>query len=170
MKIVIRISGNFFMKQTFNSLRAIIRVIAFVVFAAGVVLTLLGVYDFFLSFTEISLANKHGVIELAIGLLRAVDLFLIAIVFFVLSLGMLVLFNNPDSPIPLKLPEWLRVKNFMQLKIILWEAVLTSLVVAWLAGLVEQKYRSIELDLQSLVIPGGIMMLAISLYFLKKGE
>lgn len=158
------------MKQTFNSLRAIIRVIAFVVFAAGVVLTLLGVYDFFLSFTEISLANKHGVIELAIGLLRAVDLFLIAIVFFVLSLGMLVLFNNPDSPIPLKLPEWLRVKNFMQLKIILWEAVLTSLVVAWLAGLVEQKYRSIELDLQSLVIPGGIMMLAISLYFLKKGE
>jgi uncharacterized membrane protein YqhA len=158
------------MKLTFNSLRAVIRVIAFVVFAAGVVLTLLGVYDFFLSFTAISLANKHGVVDLAIGLLRAVDLFLIAIVFFVLSLGMLVLFNSPDSPFPLKLPEWLRVKNFMQLKIILWEAVLTSLVVAWLAGLVEQKYRSIEPNLQSLVIPGGILMLAISLYFLKKGE
>ena len=158
------------MKQTFNSLRTIIRVIAFVVFGAGVVLTLLGIYDFFLAFATVSLTNKHGIIELAIGLLRAVDLFLIAIVFFVLSLGMLVLFNTPDSPFPLKLPEWLRVKDFMHLKIILWEAVLTSLVVAWLAWLVEQKYRSIEPNLQSLVIPGGILMLALSLYFLKKGE
>ena len=159
------------MKQTFNSLRGIIRVIAFIVFAAGVVLALLGVFDFFLSFSAITSENKHRLAgTIAIGLLRAVDLFLIAIVFFVLSLGMLVIFNSPDSPLPLKLPEWLRVKNFMHLKIILWEAVLTTLVIAWLAGLADQKFRGVEPTIQSLIIPGGILMLAVSLYFLKKGE
>jgi len=159
------------MKQTFNSLRSIIKVIALIVFAAGVVLTLLGVFDFILSFSKISLDDTHRMAgQIAIGLLRAVDLFLIAIVFFVLSLGMLVIFNSPDTPLPLKLPEWLRVKNFMHLKIILWEAVLTTLVIAWLAGLADQKFRSIEPTLQNLIIPAGILMLAVSLYFLKKGE
>jgi len=159
------------MRQTFNSLRAVVRVISLLVFAAGVVLTLLGVYDFFLAFSAIMSENKHNLIgSLAIGMLRAVDLFLLATVFFVLSLGMLILFNNPESTLPVKIPEWLRIKNFMQLKIILWEAVLTTLVVTWLAGLFEQKLRSVDPDIQSLIIPGGVLLLATALFFLKKGE
>ena len=159
------------MRQTFNSLRVVIRVIAFFVFAAGVVITLLGIYDFVVTFSAIRFEDKHHLVgSLAIGMLRAVDLFLIATVFFVLSLGMLILFNKPESTLPEKLPEWLRIKNFIQLKIILWEAVLTTLVVTWLAGLFEQKIRVGDPDIQSLIIPGGILMLAISLYFLKRGE
>jgi uncharacterized membrane protein YqhA len=99
-----------------------------------------------------------------------VDLFLVAIVFFVLSLGILVLFNNPDSPLPIRLPEWLRIKNFMQLKVILWEAILTTLVVAYLASLAEKEIQGEEITVQTLVVPGGIFLIALSLFFLKRGE
>jgi uncharacterized membrane protein YqhA len=159
------------MRNTFKTLKVIIRVITVLVFGSGIVLTGLGAYEFAMVFFHFGEANMHDIVGLiAIGLLRAVDLFLIAIVFFVLSLGILVLFNEGDDPFRLKLPEWLQVKNFMQLKIILWEAVLTTLVVSYLAGLVQKKIAGIEITIESLLLPAGILLVALSLFFLKKGE
>jgi len=145
-------------------------VIALLVFAAGIAITLLGIYDFIHVFSYFAEYKNDILIKMiAVGLLQAVDLFLVAIVMFVFSVGLLVLFDNKEE-IPLKLPEWLKVKNFMQLKIILWEAILTTLVISYLAGLVQAKMAGEIITISSLIIPGSILIIALSLYFLKKSE
>jgi uncharacterized membrane protein YqhA len=106
---------------------------------------------------------------MAIGLLHSVDMFLIAIVFFVLAIGMLILFSNPEANMP-KLPAWLHVKNFMELKAILWEAILTTLVVAYLAKLAEGEIQGRQNTVEDLLIPGGVLLIAASLFFLKRAE
>jgi len=145
-------------------------VIALLIFAVGIAITLLGLYDFVHVFSYFAEYKNDMLIKMiAVGLLQAVDLFLIAIVMFVFSLGLLVLFDDKDD-IPLKLPEWLKVKNFMQLKVVLWEAILTTLVVSYLAGLVQLKMSGQQINVSTLILPGGILLIALSLYLLKKGE
>jgi uncharacterized membrane protein YqhA len=162
------------MKTLFNVLARIVRVIALLVFGAGIILTALGVYDFYHAFSHFS-EGAEGfqlVGGIAVGLLRGVDLFLIAIVFFVFSLGLMILFNNKDEEtvLPVNFPDWLKVKNFIQLKVLLWEAVLTTLVVSFLTGLVNERLSGNVIAVTDLILPGAILLIAVSLYFLKKGE
>jgi uncharacterized membrane protein YqhA len=155
------------MKSLLFLLNFVIRFIAIFVFISGVVLTGLGTFDFFHSFSHFTIdATTLGL--LAVGLLKAIDLFLMAIVFFMFSIGILVLFStNGKSE---SLPQWLRISNFTQLKVILWEAILTTLVISYLAGLVQRRLDGEDPGLTHLIIPGAILLLAISLFFLKKGE
>ena len=159
------------MRSTFSALRIIIRIIALLVFGAGVVLAILGIIDMVMAFAHIGETETHALAGmLAVGLLKGVDLFLIAIVFFVFSIGVLILFTGPDTPLPVRLPEWLRLKNFMQLKVILWEAILTTMVISFLAGLAEQRLGGQPVTVMHLIIPGCILIISISLFFLKKGD
>lgn len=157
------------MKTTFGGLQVIIKIIAFLLFIAGSVLVILGGYEFGHAVTLISDAPTASAI--AVDIIRAVDLFLIAIVLFVFSLGILILFNNKtETALPANLPQWLKVKNFMELKIILWEAILTTLVISYLAGMAKIKIAGGQPDITSLLVPGAILLIALSLYFLKRGE
>ena len=159
------------MRFMFRILKVLINIIALLVLASGVVLTGLGAYDFFHVFTYFDVSDSHNATRLmVIGLLHAVDLFLVAIVFYVLSIGMMVLFLDADTNFPIKLPDWLRVKSFVELKIILWEAILTTLVVYYVAGMAEKKIRGDEITVHSLILPGAVLLIAMSLYFVKKGE
>lgn len=159
------------MKALFNVLLVIIKTIALIVFVSGVVFVVLGGYDFFHSFSHLGDEGKSGIVGfIAIGLLRSVDLFLVAIVFFVFSLGLLVLFNKDEAAFPARLPAWLRIRDFIQLKVLLWEAILTTLVVSYLAGLAERRLSGGQLAVHDLIIPGAILLIAVSLFFLKKGE
>ena len=159
------------MKNVFNALKFFISIIALLVLASGVVLTMLGVYDFIMAIVGQDYGDAHNLARsMAIGLLKSVDLFLIAIVFFVFALGILVLFHSAEQPFPIKLPEWLRIKNFMQLKVILWEAILTTMVTSYLATLAELRMNGSEITKMQLVVPAAILMISVSLFFLKKGE
>ena len=158
------------MRATFLAIKLIVNIIAVIIFLCGVVLVAIGGYDFVTAFSYLGSDNPKITTSMAIGLLHAVDSFLVAVVFFVLALGMLILFNNPETKFPTILPEWLRVRNFLQLKAILWEAILTTLVVSYLARLAERIINEQELTVKSLIIPGGIFLIALSLFFLKKGE
>ena len=159
------------MKSIYSSLKIIIYIISLLVFLAGIILVLLGVYDIALSFNHIERNDPHQIPGLiATGLLKGVDLFLMAIVFFVLSIGIVVLFNTEEKLSSLPIPEWLKVKNFVQLKIILWEAILTTLVIASLASLVEKKSYNIQIDVEAFIVPGIILLIAISLHFMKRGD
>lgn len=159
------------MKRIFSSLRIIIFFISLLVFLAGIVLIIFGLYDFALSFGHLERNDPHQIPGLvATGMLKGIDLFLMAIVFFILSIGIIILFNTEEKSRTLPIPDWLRVKNFVQLKIILWEAILTTLVVASLTSLIEKKASNIQIDLESFIIPGIILLIAMSLYFMKKGE
>ena len=95
---------------------------------------------------------------------------MVAIVFFVLAIGMMVLFVDADGRLPIKLPEWLRVRSVVELKIILWEAILTTLVVYYIAGLAEKKIKGAEITLTNLILPGVVLLIAMSLYFVKKED
>lgn len=157
------------MKNIFNLLKSVITVIALLVFTAGVILSLLGVFEFLLTFSHIvSIERDHLVGILATGLLKAIDLFLMAVVFFVFSIGILILFTGPDELLPVALPEWLRIKKFVELKVILWEAILTSLVISYLASLAEQRMAGKQVNVFHLVIPGVILIISLSLFLLKK--
>jgi len=159
------------MKNIFNVLQICIGIIAILVCIAGIILTGVGGYDMVMVFSKVIDADKHHLASLiAIGLLSVIDLFLIAIVFFVLALGIMLLFTDPSKEFPVNLPAWLRVKNFMQLKSILWEAILTTLVIAFLTSLAGKKINGEIIGAEMLVVPAGILLIALSLYFLKKGE
>ncbi len=160
------------MKILFQVLSSLILIIAVLIFGSGVVLILLGGYDIFHALSHIGSAGEEGMVGyIAVGLLKAVDMFLIAIVLFVFSLGLLILFNNKtESALPANLPSWLRIHNFVQLKAILWEAILTTMVISYLAALAERGLSGRPLDLASLVVPAAILLISVSLWFLKKGE
>jgi len=156
------------MKNLFTVLRVIISIIALLIFACVVVLTVMGGYNIVMTFYHLNEENMGA--YMAIGLLHAVDLFLVAVVFFVLSLGLNILFLPANDDLPIQLPEWLKIRNFVQLKIILWEAILTTLVVSYLAALVEREINKVEKTIQDLIVPGAILLIALSLYFMKKEE
>jgi uncharacterized membrane protein YqhA len=159
------------MRPIFNAVKGIINVIALLIFASGIVLAAIGAWDFVKVFFLIGSGDQTKLRSLmAIGLLHAVDAFLVAIVFFVLALGILILFNDPETKLPIKLPQWLHVHNFMELKGILWEAILTTLVVSYLARLAERVIDGKDMTVNSLVIPGGIFLIALSLFLLKRAE
>ena len=158
------------MRKTFGAVKTIVGVIAVLVFLSGIILTLIGIYDFVIVFAHLAPGDQANIGRLmAIGLLHSVDMFLIAIVFFVLAIGMLILFTDPEANMP-KVPAWLHVKNFMELKAILWEAILTTLVVAYLAKLAEGEIEGKQLAVEDLLIPGGVLLISISLFFLKRSE
>lgn len=160
------------MKILFVALHGIIKGIAFVVFIAGLVLALLGVYEFIHALSHISLPDKSIAASLiAVGMLQSVDIFLLSLVLFVFSVGLLVLFGSRNAEaLTALLPSWIKVSSFLQLKIIIWEAILTTLVVSYLAALAQYKLSGKEVSLTSLVIPGAILLLAASLFLIKKHD
>jgi uncharacterized membrane protein YqhA len=159
------------MKRFYYSIKTIIFIIAMMVFLSGLVFTMLAVYDFVTTFAKLEMADKHRAAGLmAVDMLHSVDYFLIATVFFVLSFGMVVLFTHPDEPFPVNIPTWLRIHNFVELKVILWEAILTTLVVSYLARLAEGRINGEKISLYELIVPGAVLLISMSLYFVKKGE
>lgn len=158
------------MKRIYRVLKFVISTIAVLVAIAGVALALIGIYEFVLAVSHVTSVDREHVAGLiATGLLKTVDMFLMVIVFFVFSLGVLILFDDPEN-LPIRLPHWLQIKTFIQLKVILWEAILTTLVVSYLAGLAEKKFDNHSSSFNDLIIPGAILLIALSLFFLKKGE
>jgi uncharacterized membrane protein YqhA len=157
------------MKSIYSTLKAIIGIISVLFMVSGIILAGLAIYESIEIFQRVQ-GSDSLVRVIAVGLLQAVDLLLIAIVFFVLSIGIRLLFKDEDKTMPVKLPEWLRVKNFMQLKVILWEAILTTLVVSYLANLSATHIAGAELKVDSLILPGGIFLVSLSLFFLKRSE
>jgi uncharacterized membrane protein YqhA len=101
-------------------------------------------------------------------LLHSLDLFLISLVLLILALGVAKLFlRSPTaSPHPDWLPSWLHIETFGDLKFLLWESILTTLLIAALPSLASGLFG--ELTLISLVVPATILLLALSLYFMRK--
>ena len=159
------------MKRILIILKTVITIIALLVFASGVAVAAIGVYEIILAVSDMAEADRHHVAtKLATGMLKAVDMFLMAIVFFVFSLGLLILFVSHDAELPVKVPDWLRIKTFTDLKVILWESILTTLVVSYLVGLAELKMAGVQVSTSNLIIPGVIFLISISLFLLKKKE
>ena len=94
---------------------------------------------------------------LAVGLIEAIDVFLIAIVALVIGLGLQRLFVDETMP----LPRWLKIDDLEDLKGYLVSIVIAVLAVLFLRQAVE---RAGDLDLLSLAAALALMIAALVLF------
>jgi uncharacterized membrane protein YqhA len=103
-----------------------------------------------------------------IHLARSIDAFLIAMVFFVFSIGMTILFLVPeDDPKLRAVPEWMRVKSLSELKFLIWEAILVTLVVACVETFM---VSGRVLDWTALILPLALLVLSLALFLAKRAS
>lgn len=100
-----------------------------------------------------------------IYLLEGLDSFMAGIVFMIFAFGIarLFLYDHIEAD---KLPKWLNIQNFRELKILLWETILVTLVVYTLGDMVQATGASFEL----LYMPGVILILSLSLFLMRLKE
>lgn len=102
-------------------------------------------------------------------IIEALDLFLIGFLFFIFSVGFSQLFFPKDSRLAKTLdgitPDWLNVEEFMELKLILWDTIMTVLVVKFVGDI----YRNEgDYSWQIMIIPLAVLIIALSRYLIKK--
>ena len=131
---------------------------------AGVYETFLGIYGILNG--QFGTDARPGVL-----LFQALDIFLLAFLCLIFSIGFAQLFIPKPSRIMTFMdtitPDWLRVENFTQLKLILWDTVLTTLVMFFLGIIVREAG---EYDWQTMIIPASILLMALSKYLIKIGK
>ena len=95
-------------------------------------------------------------------LLEGLDNFMSALVFMIFGLGTarLFIFEGMDEA---KVPGWLRLRDIKDLKILLWETILITLVIFCISHIGRSDLNSIEI----LIFPGVIFILSISLFLVK---
>jgi uncharacterized membrane protein YqhA len=99
-----------------------------------------------------------------IELINSLDIFLIALVFLIMSLGFSKLFYK-DFPLfkSIDLP-WLKIDDFFDLKILLWNTVLLSLVVAFAVVAIENEGHW---EWTMLVVPAAVLLFSLGAKFIK---
>ena len=98
-------------------------------------------------------------------LLEGLDLFMAAIVFVVFALGIGQLFFFDKEALEI-IPKWMHINGLKDLKIILWETILVTLVVFCMTHLVKSHEKSWEI----LLLPAVILILSLGLYFVRIGS
>lgn len=143
-----------------------------------VILAVLHALAFLAMGTEIALKTYWHVLHVSLGeegaasrpgleLLHSLDFLFVAIVFVILALGIAKLFLlDPETVERANLPNWLKIENIGELKVLLWETILTTLLIAGMSHLVAGLVGKVEWSV--LVIPVAILILSMSLYFMKK--
>lgn len=96
-------------------------------------------------------------------LFEALDRFLIAVLFYIFGVGMIKLFM-PERFDDADLPTWLNVGGIKELKILLWETVLVTLMVLTVTSVVA---RPETLTWDALILPAVIAILSVSLFFMR---
>lgn len=102
-------------------------------------------------------------------LLHSLDFLLVALVLIILALGVAKLFLLRPGALAGRrssLPSWLDVDSFGELKLLLWETILVALLVVALSSLTAG--LSSELRWNALVLPAAILLLAVSLFCVKR--
>lgn len=96
-------------------------------------------------------------------LVEALDRFLIAVLFYIFGIGMIKLFL-PELFKDADLPKWLDIKDIRQLKVLLWETILVTLVVLSVTSMVG---RTDSLSWDVLILPSVIAILSLSLFLMR---
>ena len=147
----------------------IVVIVVFVAMISSIVFIGAAVYK---SYSGIRSIFSQGINSGEIPLLKvftSLEYFLIALVFIVFALGISQLFltNKDRDLIEEIMPKWLRIRSFNDLKFILWETILTTLLVLYMVDLIE---NSLKITWEVTIVPIVILIFAISLFLLKKGS
>lgn len=99
---------------------------------------------------------------------ESVDALLFSLVLLVLAIGTTTLFlgsptaTGDSHPIP----AWMKVKSLTELKLLLWEGILLTMVVAAMTDIVT---HISDLRWENLILPTAILTLSASYFLLKRG-
>jgi uncharacterized membrane protein YqhA len=100
-------------------------------------------------------------------LLHGLDFLFVAMVLIVLALGVAKLFLvDPNAAENASLPKWLQIDSISQLKVLLWETILTTMLIVAMSDLTEGLFAPLTWTV--LLTPIAILLLALSLYFMKR--
>jgi uncharacterized membrane protein YqhA len=98
--------------------------------------------------------------------LEAVDVFFMAIAFLIVSVGLVQLFIGDLPFLKDASFAWMRVESYTQLKLLLWDTFLVTLLVLFLTRI----FAAQTMGWDMLILPGAILMLTVSSFLLKKGR
>lgn len=106
---------------------------------------------------------KHGEhrVELSVHFISAIDLFMVAVVMFVMGIGLFELFVDRDQSI--SYPYWLKIRNLTDLKEKLIAAVVVVIVITFLKHIVMW-----ENPLETLYFGGSIAIVIIAITLFSK--
>jgi uncharacterized membrane protein YqhA len=151
------------------SYRIIAILIALFLFINSLAFTIGGAWLSIKGISHIIKGEIGGEMRPGVMIMESVDIFLLALVFLIFAIGIIKLFI-PDAhqSIQVKNLHWLKINDFTDLKMLLWEAVLTTLVVFFITGYVHKMEHG--LDWEMLILPVSILLLAISYYVMRKSE
>lgn len=96
--------------------------------------------------------------------LEAVDMFFLSLVFFIMAIGLVQLFVGDIGFLRSVSFAWLRIESFTDLKLLLWNSFLVTILVLFITHLIGVE----EPDWKTLILPTSILLLAISGYLIKK--
>ncbi|HSS39567.1 MAG TPA: YqhA family protein [Polyangia bacterium] len=151
-----------------------VRYIAVVIVALAVVdsmaFLVLGTKSALHGYEQVLGFHGNGSGRPGLELLHSLDFLFVSLVFLVLGLAIAKLFLlGPSDVDDAKLPTWLRLHSISELKVLLWETSLVTMLVVSLSEMTAN-LDSPNRSWTVLLTPTAILLLAISLYFIKKRE
>lgn len=145
-------------------LRAAVMVIGLVLVIDALVLVCRGVWMTYEAYHHMLL--RPDIERPLLPALEAVDVFFMAIAFFIVAVGLVQLFIG-DLPFLKDVSfAWMRVESYTQLKLLLWDTFLVTLLVLFLTRI----FAARTMGWDMLILPGAILMLTVSSFLLKKGK
>lgn len=140
-------------------------------FIIAIIFLGLGVYETILGIEGIIKGLVHTDAAPGLILVNSLDVFLVGFLFLIFSIGFSQLFLPKPSKLMNALdsitPLWLKVENFTQLKLILWDTVLTTLVVMVIGDAFRSKGNY---DWQLTIIPITILLISLSKFLIKNSK
>jgi uncharacterized membrane protein YqhA len=152
LRRLLSVSRFFVSLAVLGILAASVALVVYVVTAIG-----LAVVDIIADGTFSSKTAK----ALAVGLIEAVDIFLIAVVAHIIGLGLCKLFVDPDLP----LPAWLKIRDLDDLKSHLASSVIAVLAVLFMREAVAWDGTRNLLQMGAAV---ALMIVALTIYLVAK--
>jgi len=138
-------------------------------FVTGVIFMGLGVHELVDGVNGIFIGQLETKATPGLTLFVSIDLFIIGFLFLIFSLGFSQLFIPKPSKITTLLdsvtPNWLKVQSFTELKLILWDTVLTTLVLTFIGDVIRDKDGY---NWQLTIIPISILLISFARYLIKK--
>lgn len=147
-------------------LRVVILIVVVITFINALVFFGLGVFHSVETYWNL-IWRTTGEHRPGLAMVESMDRFFIGFIFIIFSIGLSKLFL-PESLLFKKVDlPWLAVSDFHQLKLLMWSAILTAVLVEWL---VITAAKAAYFDWPDLVLPVGIFILAVAAKFVKDIE
>lgn len=144
-------------------IKILITIIVFFTFVNALFFIGLGVINIFKG-GAILLNDSREISNSALKVIESLDMFLVALVFIIFTSGIYNIFfphnESQNDANSFTKKHIFRINSFSQLKILLWQTILTTLVIHFVSSIIQAHGK---LDWSFLIMPISILLLTISL-------